>query len=445
MTFDTELKKKLLDVVFGPAVIPGGLKTVFTHPVMKRPGNWICDCLSRLRRMAHSKSLAGPQTAERLYNVFMRYPRSLIALGMKRLFFVFDKGVHADKSETVASRRAKAREQEKTAAKEEDEGKHNPYDDRDTHFVGGLLVTFRMEEPNPADKKDLADRLRVVAITETIVLQSILNNRTLRAEFLDWFVDQIQAESSSWGPTVEAVVDWTFDQARGPCSIINGQKKLAPGGANLWDEADHAIGMWTKACLDNPGWGHTVVWAVDGDLLIVLLWVIYNYRRALKTHELTTQLTTEHPNKGYLSSTSQLQMKTDDKEQTLEPRVVFVWEAQESKKTLVLDINEAVSCLINRRLTPATVALCAMLTANDYVEKKDLLPGVGAVKVFQFLEKSKIVDEDFDLPDFKRRVLNPLTGNKASPVTTATFEKVKRALERWRTCAAGGKGDAPAS
>jgi hypothetical protein len=428
MTFDTALKEFFRTVWGRDALVRGGLRAILKHGYMRPPSNFVCDLLSLLRRIAHSqgtKELCAPIF---LYNVCMRYMRKLIQHGVRNFFIVVDKGVHPDKLQTSIERAEAAESNEKTEVR---------YDEKTTHFIDGVMVTFS------------ASTRRVVGVSDKISLLAVLDNRAIRAQFMDWFMDQLERESRAWPPQVTFVADWTFDRNKSPCEFIGGTGKRVMRGKdwppNNWHEADHSIGWWVHGCMNLEGRPHTMVWAVDGDLLIVLLWVVYNYRRLRNKHTQKITQSENHSEQGYCHETRPLDAKNKEQEPSSEPRVVFLWEGPRAKDTLIVDINEAVTSLINRGLTPATIALAAMLTKNDYVKKEALTPGIGVTKIAEFLNSKRITIENFGIEKFKETVLSPLyaKSKKERPSDKGladTIVKVLRCLERWRLCSTGNSG-----
>ncbi len=418
---------------------------------MKAPGNWICDCLSRLRRMSHSQKLGAKETPIFLYNVFMRYVRDQIRNGVNTVFLVFDKGVPADKLAT-SKERAESRKDDVKKAK-------SVVYPEDCRFLMGRLLYFERKAP----EKDSKESGWVVSrIEETVNLEGILNHSRLRSEFLDWMLDRLQEESRAYPATVTFVVDCKTPSADTPSIISAGKRVQAKHLANNWLEADHAIGKWAFHCMDQSTPAHTVVWAVDGDLLIVLLWMVYEYRKRKNTHTAKTQnLGLDHPNRGYCTEMKPFAQDETKSEPTTEPRVVFVWQAQEESDSFVIDINEAVSSLINRRITPVMIALSAMLTKNDYVKKSDVTPEVGAAAVFEFLRKqtgNPFIEEFATKSDEKSfletflpklcvgRGKKPLAKLMSIPEGKERLKKsyasIVRSLLRWQQCGCGSPGSA---
>lgn len=454
MTIDTQLKNLVLGRI-PDAIVKQGSRQVYRHPRMNPPRAWVCDCLSLLRRIASSPLLEYPESPLLLYNVFARFIRAQITQnGIQRVYLVFDKGVHQDKVAT-ANERKKAREQSVNAtAAAADPKKGNACYDGKFMFAKGVMLGF---EYSPQAEDHI-----VTSIEYKVNLAGVLNSREIRVQFLEWVLEML-TENSKTFPGAEFVVDWNADPQKGPVLIREGKAVLKPDWANKWHEADHAIGSWVlhyQRHLTTPTARHCVVWAVDGDILIVLLWLVYEQRRARGTHESKTEnIGIDHPNRGFCADMRPFGSDEKTHELSLEPRVVFVWEAPRSEKTLVIDINEAVSQLINRGITPWTIAMTAMLTKNDYVKKEDITPGLGPVPIFEFLntaagktvlrgfEESKYYPDDFRekvIPAMYSFAKKKSKGSRMDEERPGEFrqvyEAVVRALLRWKNCVTGGLG-----
>jgi hypothetical protein len=261
----------------------------------------------------------------------------------------------------------------------------------------------------------------IVAATTQISPAHAIENRQLRKSLIEWIMENIARKESTKFQNTLYVLDFVAGQ---PATCWRNGKRVTVNWNGFstvhWGEADHAIGTWSAA-LTRAG-RDVVVWTLDGDLLLILNWVVFHMRypppvpqeasmsrdervRALDKVLASTgfarvraqernlcalvidyaitpvdvmirPLADEMNNNcGYLATPATARFHKH------EPHVICVLQGNGGGKTTLVSMNMFNTILCNRYLFPSHLTMTAMLTDNDYVDKNDVSYNVGMAKI----------------------------------------------------------------
>jgi hypothetical protein len=378
------------------------------------------------------------------YDTFMALPRKCVQWGCDLVIMVFDKAVPKIKLETSKKRdteHKKRKANQEFAASQERAAKMQkgpngewlppPPDPSEVESPGYIPssmyatteeLTFR--EGRLIRWETKPDGTRVVCNeTRYIDPHALVGSRKLRKEFIAWLNKTIATKETrhSICRNVKYCLDFRVKQP--PLCWQNGNtfaEACAGFTTGGWFEADQAMGAWA-ATLMQAG-RDVVMWTIDGDMILICNWVVFHHRFSPTRVREHLQRFREAPSGSSETWSAFSRNLAQDKEDGgffyapneakfgREPRLLLVLSGQREKdldesavhevnerhqryglnplydnshsRTITMDMNVFCTAMLNRFYSPNHVCMLALLTANDYVEHKDIAPRLGPGRIF---------------------------------------------------------------